>query len=830
MPDLRDCIQSAMEDPDVRLDPTRGGMAQQLFDELKAKYLGSMPDGAASAQAAADVQTILRERLQSRRHVVLNQLRVMRDHERLVAGTASEELGSEILATLEYNPNRPNAPASVNALSSAYRQELFGMVGDLLRRHGRDALGRIRNPAQLRNVLREAHGQATGDAAARQLADAWAQAAKRARSLFNAFGGDIGELADWGVPHTHDAVLLREAGAASWSAYIEPLLDWSRILDRSTGQPVASQDRGAFLADIWSNLATDGWDDRLPSFGMRGAALYNRRGDARVLHFADADAWLTYNDAFGRSDPLDAMLGHLSAMARDIALMRRLGPNPAGGLEHLLQAAERKAMLEGKAPLAGRIKQGTGATARAMLAVLNGTGGVPANETLARAMSTVRSYLPAAQLGSALLSSVSDLVTVRLAAKTTGLNPAGVMGQAMRLASSAEYREMAAAGGWIAERLGEMAGGASRYYHESYSSEIAARLSGLVMRASGLAQWTDLHRAAFRMEFAADLGRHVRAGRGLDDMGELGAHLRARGMDDATWSQIADPALLFSPRPGVDLLSPIVWRENALAAGMDPADVENAATALSAIAEEQMTLAVPTRSIQATAMLNDQAKAGTIGGELVRSVAVYKGYPLALMIGHFRNGMARGNTAARAQYFASLIAMTTLAGALSVQLKSIAKGDDPRPMDDVGFWAAAMFQGGGLGIFGDFVKSESSRVGGGLAETILGPVAGVAGDVIRIGASNVARVSEGRDPLIGRDVVNLARRYTPGSSLWYGRLAVDRLVWDQLQDALDPQAQRLWRDQEKRSRRDYGTSPWWRKGETAPSRGPDLANVLGDQK
>ena len=91
-------------------------------------------------------------------------------------------------------------------------------------------------------------------------------------------------------------------------------------------------------------------------------------------------------------------------------------------------------------------------------------------------------------------------------------------------------------------------------------------------------------------------------------------------------------------------------------------------------------------------------------------------------------------------------------------------------------------------------------------------------------------MAAGKDPRIGRDVVNLARRYTPGSTLWYGRLALDRLVWDQLQDLLDPEAATLWRRQERKQRRDYGTAPWWGRGETAPGRAPDFANAFGGDR
>ena len=37
------------------------------------------------------------------------------------------------------------------------------------------------------------------------------------------------------------------------------------------------------------------------------------------------------------------------------------------------------------------------------------------------------------------------------------------------------------------------------------------------------------------------------------------------------------------------------------------------------------------------------------------------------------------------------------------------------------FWGAALLQGGGLGIFGDFMVSSVSRGGRGIEETVAGP-------------------------------------------------------------------------------------------------------------
>ena len=56
------------------------------------------------------------------------------------------------------------------------------------------------NKAQLDNVAREAFGEGTGDAAAKEFARVWEDTHEWMRQRFNAAGGAIGKLEKWGLP------------------------------------------------------------------------------------------------------------------------------------------------------------------------------------------------------------------------------------------------------------------------------------------------------------------------------------------------------------------------------------------------------------------------------------------------------------------------------------------------------------------------------------------------------------------------------------------------------------------------------------------------------
>ncbi|MFV0643878.1 MAG: hypothetical protein ACK5NN_05175 [Sphingomonadaceae bacterium] len=168
-----------------------------------------------------------------------------------------------------------------------------------------------------------------------------------------------------------------------------------------------------------------------------------------------------------------------------------------------------------------------------------------------------------------------------------------------------------------------------------------------------------------------------------------------------------------------------------------------------------------------------------------------------------------------ARYAAMLFVATTLTGGLAMQLKAVAAGKDPRPMDDPAFWGAAILQGGGFGIFGDFLGASQSRFGGGFAQTLAGPMVD--------DAQGIVNVLKSGDPR--RKLVQEAKGFIPGNNLWYTRAAFDRLVADTAQQWIDPDYRKSWQRMERYAQ-DQGTDYFWEPGEAMPGRAPDWENAL----
>jgi hypothetical protein len=57
-------------------------------------------------------------------------------------------------------------------------------------------------------------------------------------------------------------------------------------------------------------------------------------------------------------------------------------------------------------------------------------------------------------------------------------------------------------------------------------------------------------------------------------------------------------------------------------------------------------------------------------------------------------------------------------------------------------------------------------------------------------------------------------------------LAMERLIFDQLEAAIDPNAAQSFRRIERGARRDYGQRIFWKPGKTTLERGPDLGAAV----
>ena len=752
---FKDCINRGVAGGEIDADRARD--AVEIFDGLEAEYRGHMTHGEAARLASVDTLAQLRiENIERRRLLLLQTSATQSIAVHMRGFRGGKDYGGAAQALME-NFHGGGA-SSIEARRKSIVGRSHSKIETLLKKHKLGLLAQRQDRAGLREIVRAAFGEDTGNASAKQMADAWAEVAEGLRMRRNRAGGATAKLERWGLPQAHDSLKVRKVSFETWRDKILPKLGRDRMIDPMTGRAYSPERLELALREAFEDIRTEGFHSMKPSGQGGGRSLAKRRGEHRFLIFKDAESWMAYQDEFGAADPFSAMMGHIEGMARDIALMEILGPNPKATMRWMEQVVE---------------KQG---------AELDGIGG--ATKNLDRARGKMNATINA-------FNAITDINFGRIAAAHAGIPQAKVLARTVKLLNplDSEDKLVAVRLGLIAEEWSSMAAAQSRYVGDVTGPEISKRLSDLVMKWSALGPWTQAGRWGFGMEFLGYMAQ-VR-GKEFDELNPaLQSTLERYGIGRGSWDVIR------ATEPYNHRGSTFLRVEDlAERTDIEPGLADDLATRILEMVQTETEFAVPSASVRGRVMFTGGARPGTLIGEAVRSVAMYKNFSVTLMHTHIMRGLMQRGPLGKGRYFANLVISSTLMGALALQLKEISKGRDPRSMveDPGAFWGAALIQGGGLGIFGDFLFSDVNRFGGSLAQTTAGPVFQFGDDVRRLLIGNALQGAGGADTNTGRELVNFLRRYTPGGSVWYARLGYERLIVDELQRHLDPRANQQFR-------------------------------------
>lgn len=809
---LRPCLPGLVEQG--KLTKEQADRAGALFDELQQDLRRQFGDQTAAAMATDATLRAMEKDLLRRKFVAGKTIAARQRIELELgqfnggkSGGAGNGGGGPIdpRAGPAFFDRDDRAPYSnVDGRRRAIKGRAHGMMDRVLAEHSANLVGEVRNKAQLVDIVRELFGENSGNGHAHELADAWSQTAEMLRQRYNAAGGNIGKLDRWGLPQSHDSRAVRKAGYDAWRAEILPRLDRARMLDERTGLPFSDEGLELALRDVFETIRTDGWNKRNAG-GQGVASLANRRGEARFLQFRSAADWLAYSERFGGGTAFDAMMGHIDGMARDIALMEVLGPNPNATVEWLKDTLVKSAELDTR-PDSKAIERAEAAAKQidGLFDEITGAANRPESRALALGFSVYRSYKTATALGSAFLSAVTDTAFQFSTRKFNGLGAASMIRDYAKLfrPGSIEDQKLAVRLGLIAEEWSNKTSAQSRMLGEELTGETSRRLAEGVLRVSGLSRWTQAGRWAFGMEFLGAITDH----RGKT-FAQLDPAFRAmferNGFTAADWDAVrATP---------VEIERGVEW--------IKPSNVANQALGdrLLEVILAETDMAVPVADLRTKAMINSVTPSGTPQGEAVKSMFLFKSFGISVLLMHGKRALAMTSPAQRARYVGGLVIGTTLMGALAIQLKDLAAGRDPREMDNPEFWGAAMLQGGGFGIFGDLLKSAENRLGGGIAGSLAGPFWSDVQDI-----ANIATSSNPRGALFKE-----LKSQLPGNNIWYTRLAFDRMVADQLQEMIDPGYRKSWRNMHKWAG-EQGTQFYWAPGDALPDRAPDLTNITAE--
>lgn len=824
---FRECIINA--EAEGTITKQQADEARDLFEGLEAEYQGKMGAGAASSQAARDAFSALEKQAFEKRRKKLLTAKAWQQVQYNM-NTYRDRFGREDMfeaALAHFEQNGMSKYSSVTQREEAIKGLAYSEMSQVLGTFRRNLLGEVREKATLKNMAREIFGEDTGSASAREMAEAWTKTAETLRKKFNRAGGNVPKRKDWGLPQAHDGVRINKAGYTAWRDFIVPRLDVNKMIDEQTGLAFSPERLEIALRDVYETITTDGFNKMTPGAGIKGKSLANRRQDHRFFAFKNADSWLEYQKEFGNDNVFDVMIGHIENMSRDIAMMEVLGPNPAATATFMKDTLMKQAALSKDEALKSKAKSYSKKIDE-FYAAISGKNNAPINGMMASTFAGTRQLLQSAQLGGAAVSAITDLNFQRMARQFSGLSQTKTLQQYLEFLNplnAKEKGELAISSGLIAEGWTSLAAGQMRFVGDISGPEVTRRISDFVMRASLLSPMTSAGRWAFGMEFMGSVARNAnKAFKDLDP--NFRATMERYNLNESRWDIIRSTVPY--DEQGAKFIRPTDLYART---DLDETLRQDTATRFLEMINTETNFAVPSNSVRGRVFLTGETQPGTVAGELTRSFAMYKNFGVTVVNTHLMRGMQLQNASTKGSYFANLIISTTMMGALALQLKQIAAGKDPRDMfgdneETAKFWFAAFMQGGGLGIFGDFLNSGTSRYGSGLAQTIAGPVFGLGDDVLKLTVGNLYQAATGQDTNAASEMVKFTQRYMPGSSLWYARLALERKVWDQLQLMVDPKARSKMRRLETKTRREFGQDYWWGPGDTAPSRGPRLSEAF----
>ncbi len=632
-----------------------------------------------------------------------------------------------------------------------------------------------------------------------------------ARIDANRAGANIGNLPGYIARQSHDGEKIGSAGFDKWFEEIQSRLD-PRTFEDVTNP-------AQFLRGVYDGLVSG---DHLkapgdkPSNGFKGPAnIAKKVSQERVLHFKDGVAWHEYNTMFGTGNLRESVLRGLDMAGQNTGIMRRLGTNPEANLNMAMDILSEDVRKSGDPKALTNFNTARGNMIANRFAEVSGATRIPGNAWAARISANVRAWQSLSKLGGALLSSFADLPVAASEMRYQGKSFLGSLGEMTaglaKGRGSLEQREILSSFGVYGDAMrGEIM---RRFSADDSVGGKMSRGMSLFFKLNGLSWWTDANKASAGLMMAHNLAQNkgrawgtmdegLRRTLGLYDL-DAGKWDLLRGMD----TRMADGRdyMTTDGIPGIpdERISAYLAEQGRKVSGSAIRETrEGLERSLRAYVNDRVSYAVLEPDARTRSIMNQGTRPGTIMGDLNRFMTQFKSFPAAYMqktlgrelygrgyaptplgegyrgskdlIAALRNG--NGERLAMAQ----LLLWTTAFGYLSMSAKDAVKGRQPRPADDPKTWIAAMTQGGGFGIMGDFMFGEVSRFGNKPLETLAGPTLGTAANVIDLWA----KVRSGDDA--ASSALRLAQNNTPFLNLFYTRIAMDHLFLWSVQEAMNP--------------------------------------------
>ncbi len=788
---MADCLKIADEANKGRLsDDELDEILTELNAEKKARQAAGALDQIESAiferglLIAKEAEIAKKIEKRNRYMNILKEQKLMALAERADEMTGDPSLGLEA-ALVGVNAPFEGAARSVDSITGALVNSYAGgMIADLKKAGLLTKFNNMKGDfeRQVANVLGDLNlktpvGVAEASADAKAMGKILFKYQRAALQRENQAGSYIMLKEGRVVRASHDQRRLVKVGPDEWKNYIRGKLDYEKM-------GIAPERIEGFLDSAYEAITTgirkEG-DRTEISLAFKGPGnLAKKESAAGVFTFKSANDWYDYDQKFGKASLRESFMQDIQSASRATALMEVLGTNPEAMVERVQKRLMEK--YRGDPKKLKRIKREAAAiTFDGALAEVTGDVNIGSHTPLARYMHFYRSIQTMAKLGGAWISALSDVAFIASNRIYQGRSLLDAWGDGFTAVfkgmNKAEMRDFSdRLGVGIEGQLGDFM---SRFNAADDVPGQTSKMMATFFKLNLLQPWTESNKRGVTLMIANDLGREASKSYAKlpDDLRRI---LGTYGIDQKGW-EAARKGAKKGPDGRMYLvpgeIPDVKMRENMFALLISEADNS-----------------VPSPGARERAIIRRGYRPGTFAGEGIRFLTQFKSFGVTALtksVGRHMYGYGAKSMREQLQRgvganmgIVNSIVGTTVLGYYVMQLKEVAKGREMRPPTPETFIAAAM-QGGGLGIYGDFLFGEANRYGGGTLQTIAGPGIGTASEVIDLLQRTRGVVAGGDEDLRG-DAIRLLKGNTPFANLFYTQQAMNYLVWYQLQETVNP--------------------------------------------
>ena len=656
-------------------------------------------------------------------------------------------------------------------------------------------------------IMQEMVGITTGVKQAKDIAMILKKYQNSWRNRLNDLGANIGLLDDWITRTTHNTEKMANASKISkivgdnrtaWVEFIKGRLDIPRTF-ANVSDPAQIDN---ILGDIYNSIMSG---DHLKHGGTNSVYgtrnVTNRLNASRVLHFKDVQARQEYNVAFGEPSLKESVMGVLSNSARNIAIMQELGTNPKDTLNKIL-ALLRKKYKDQDSKITRQLNLKTFENQfKEIDGSINGIG----NQTLATISMGVRTLQNTGKLGLATITSFGDLAQYMGTTSFQGRGLFSGLFEALnglfKTNDRAAMEVLQTTSNSIHSFMGNKYGAANDTWGTM------GKIQNTFFKWNTLNGWI----SSLKSSMAVGLSRHygMQTELKFSDLSVRERNfLTLYGIDDGKWNMLRSIKTLdvegkrYMTAEGVNELS-----DNLINAyvgkKLSQREIRNFKQDLEItwrnVLVDQTMHGTPEPDAAIRAITNQGLEKGTPMGETIRFVMQFKSFPISIwkkIIGRELYSYGPDDSRlAKVSGLASLLMLSTFWGYIAMSVKDMIKGRSPRDPNKKSTLVQAFAQGGGAGIYGDFLINElQNEYGNGIFETALGPTASDIKKIFDI-------VQSINDPKkAGKKFVQLAEGNVPFLNLYYTKTAYDYLIGYQVKEYLDPGYFRRMRDKHEQQR------------------------------